>query len=513
MRQPKSDAEFHGHFGTATNNRNSLVSRAETQSRPDTAHTARSASHFTHTMPRPKRPAHPISHSVDALNRSGAGLAPSKRPKFDARNPHLAAPDAPETETDIFLEVDEGAIGKRRVHRNAVELEGYETDSSSEGFDATRKAWAKADGKQKEKAKKVDDDDDDMFGGDADEDEVDELEKDQDRGGVGKKDRNVKFLELDDIEGQEEEGAMGEIPVPPRFPDIFKDERRGESESSDDDEEKLAEEGIDEEVGAGGRKSHAPKREAFNMKSEMEDGRVDASGNFIRKAAEKDAIHDSWLAGISRKDMKKAREAMEKRELERREQIRRDDEVITSEVLSRLIVCLDRGESILEALARLGGKKKPDVSKNKNRWRQKKKAAAEDEMQVDKGKGKEAGDPAEVRRKEMVEKITGAADILLTRGQPEVYDETRESLMRQYKRETGDDWVDPKPEEVGTDDAAADMRQWEYRWTDGRDDGSTYGPYGNAEMRTWNEHGFFGEGVEFKLAGGIEGWTRAPGFV
>ncbi|KAI5852367.1 hypothetical protein BZA05DRAFT_444900 [Tricharina praecox] len=463
-------------------------------------------------MPRPKRPAHPISHSADALNRSGAGLAPSKRPKFDARNPHLVAPDAPEDETDIFLEVDEGAIGKRRVHRNAVELEGYETDSSEEGFNATRKGWAKAEGKKKAN-KDVDDEDDDMFGGDGDEDESDELEKDEDRGGIGKKNKNVKFLDLDDIEGQEEEGVTEALPVPQRFPDIFKDERQDESESSED-EEKLAEEGIDEEIGAGGRKSHAPKREAFNMKNEMEEGRVDTTGNFIRKAAEKDAIHDSWLAGISRKDMKKAKEAMEKREVERREQMRRDDEIMTSEVLSQLITYLDRGESILEALARLGGKKKPDANKNKNRWRQKKKeATAMDEMQIDKKKGKEAEDPTEVRRKEMVEKITEAADILLTRGQPEVYDETRESLMRQYKRETGDDWEDPKPAEGEGGDVLADTRQWEYRWTDGRDDGSTYGPYGNAEMKSWNEHGFFGEGVEFKLVDGIEGWTRAPGFI
>ncbi|KAA8893884.1 hypothetical protein FN846DRAFT_787288 [Sphaerosporella brunnea] len=456
--------------------------------------------------PRSKRPANPINHATDALNRSGAGLAPSKRPKFDARNPHLAAPDAPETEGDIFLEADEGAIGKRRVRRNAVELEGYESDSSEEGFDATHKQWAKED---TGKGKAVDEDDD-MFGGD-DDDEMKEPEPAK----IGRKDKNVKFLDIDDIEGQEEEGVDDQVPVQ-QYPDIFKDERREDSESSDD-EEKLAEEGLDEEVGAGGRKSHAPKREGFNMKSEMEEGRFDDSGNYIRKAAEKDAIHDSWLAGIRRKDIKKAKEAMEKREAERREQMRRDDAILTSEVLGRLIPCLERGESILEALARLGkAKKKQDTNKNKNQWRQKRKAAAaaaaEDEMEVDKQKGKEAEDPAEVRRKETVEKITEAADILLSRGQPEVYDETRESLMRQYRRETGEDWADPKPVDDGASDTGADTRQWEYRWTDGRDGGSTYGPYGSAEMKSWNEHGFFGEGVEFRLVDGMDGWTRVPGF-
>ena len=63
------------------------------------------------------------------------------------------------------------------------------------------------------------------------------------------------------------------------------------------------------ELGAGGKKSHAPKLDAFNMKNEQEEGRFDAQGNFVRKAADPDAVHDSWLEGVSKKDMKKAKEA------------------------------------------------------------------------------------------------------------------------------------------------------------------------------------------------------------
>jgi CD2 antigen cytoplasmic tail-binding protein 2 len=406
--------------------------------------------------PRPKRPNHTVSHSIDAMNRSGAGLAPSKRPKFDARNPQKLAPDAPETETDIFLEADEGAVGKRRVHRNAVELEGYDTDSTEDGFEATHKQWAsehtgKGKGKGKENMAEADggnddDDDDDMFGGD------DDKPAQADPMRVKRNKKNVKFMDLEEIEGQEEEISSLAVSGKHNFPDIFKDERHDGSGSSDDDEEKLAEEGLDPEVGIGGRKKHAPKRDAFNMKSEMEEGRFDANGNFIRKAVEKDAIHDSWLQGISRNDMKKAREAMEKREEARREQMLKDDEILTSDVLSTLIVCLERGESILEALARVGTSKKKNINKNKNQWRKKRKMAASDgtngQTVVDSQKGKEQEDPEETRRKEMVEKITEAANLLLTRDQPEVYDETRESLMRQYQRETGEPWVDRKPTEV-----------------------------------------------------------------
>ena len=41
------------------------------------------------------------------------------------------------------------------------------------------------------------------------------------------------------------------------------------------------------------------------MKNEQEEGRFDAQGNFVRKAADPDAVHDLWLEGVSKKDMKK----------------------------------------------------------------------------------------------------------------------------------------------------------------------------------------------------------------
>ena len=54
---------------------------------------------------------------------------------------------------------------------------------------------------------------------------------------------------------------------------------------------------------------------------------------------------------------------------------------------------------------------------------------------------KEDEDPEQVRIREAVNKITGAADQLLTRGQTEIYEQEREMLIRQYRRESGEDWV------------------------------------------------------------------------
>ena len=75
---------------------------------------------------------------------------------------------------------------------------------------------------------------------------------------------------------------------------------------------------------------------------------------------------------------------------------------------------------MLESLARLGRGKE----KRKPKWQNKNKRKGDDAMDVDHDKAPE--DPAETRRREAVETITGAADQLLTRGQTDIYDaETR----------------------------------------------------------------------------------------
>lgn len=431
---------------------------------------------------RPQRPKRPGA-ALDAAVRSGAGLPESKRPKFDVRNPFELAPDAPD-DTDVFLEVDEGAVGRRKVKRNRIDIEGYESDSSGDGFDETHKAW-----RGEEAAAEGGGDEDDMFADLRDSDEEKEKE-----GGKKDKRKNVKFMSLGDIEGQDF-----------KDPDTSDDEK----DRDDDDEEKEEGREIDPEIREGERTGkHRPEKVRFNMENELEEGKFDTSGNFIRKAAEKDAVHDSWLEGVSKKDMKRAAEAREKRDAELREKMKQDDLISTSEILSELIRCLEKGETVLEALARLGSASKKKKQNNKNSWRHKKKVA--DEMDVD--KAKEAEDPAEVRRKEIVERITGAADQLLTRGQNEIYDDTREALIRQYRRESGEDWVEPKAAQNGDDVSGLATKMWEYRWTDGRDDDSVYGPYGSAEMASWNQHGFFGEGVEFRWVDGTEGWTRVADF-
>ena len=459
--------------------------------------------------PRPKRGGEEFArtHYHDSNGPS------AKKPRFDVRNPSALVPDA--LEEDAVLEADE--IGKRgqQTKRSAVNIDGYESDSSNEGFDARANAKAKEAKLGNNGAMSKAEEDNDMFAdldeGFADGDADENLSKE------GKKKKDVQFVEVEEIEGQVG-GSKSGGHVSANFSlnrGRENRERDQEVESSSDsdvgDEERADVQGqVDEEVGAGGKKKHAPKLDAFNLHAEKEDGGFDDQMNYVRKARDPDAVHDTWLEGLSKKDMKKAKEAEDKRDLERRQKIIEADVVLTSDILGDLIPYLERGETVLEALARLGrGKKKKNP-----RWQKKRnKRKLDDDMEVDTEQTPD--DPVDAKRRQAVEAITGAVDQLLTRGQTEIYDAEREVLMRQYRRETGEDWVDTPQEQLdeGSTDGVRASKQWEYRWSDARDGGEAHGPYDGAMMVSWNDAGYFGDGVEFKQTGEAGDWSRSVDFV
>ena len=442
----------------------------------------------------------------------------AKKPRFDVRNPSTLAPDAPEE--DAILDADE--IGKRgqQAKRSAVNIDGYESDSSNEGFDAradAKKRDLKRNGETNGAQGSRQEEESDMF---ADlEDDLRDGDEDEEVTAEGKKKRKeVRFLGEEEIEGQVGSSKSGGhvsadllVNSSGKGKGKARDQEVDSSSESDVGDEERADAGdVDDEIGAGGKKEHAPKLDAFNMKNEQEEGRFDAQGNFIRKAADPDAVHDSWLDGVSKKDMKKAKEAADKRGEEQRQKGIEDDSLLSSDILKTLIPYLERGETVLEALARLGKGRE----KRKPKWQQNKHyRKSEDTMDIDPN-NTFAEDPAETRRRESVEAITGAADRLLTRGQTEIYDAERELLMRQYSREAGEEWVEA-PGDHGGDEEADGLREtkrWEYRWLDGRNGGAVNGPYNGGMMVSWNEAGYFGEGVEFREVG-VEGWSRVVDFV
>ncbi|KAI9836960.1 MAG: hypothetical protein M1837_003152 [Sclerophora amabilis] len=466
-------------------------------------------------VPRPKRAGETFArtHHLDEDTPSS-----TKKPRFDVRNPSALAPDA--AEDDAILELDEIGKGGQQAKRNAVNLDGFESDSSNEGFDA--RADAKAE-KAKDELNQQDAaqdavqmvDESDMF---ADlEEQFKDGDDDEELAREGKKKKkDVRFLDERDIDGQVYNSTGGgHVSSNFAWDESMKGKEKSKDreESSDSESEANADDkDVDEEIGAGGLKVHAPKLDAFNMKGEMEEGRFDAQGTFVRKAADPDMVHDSWLEGVSKKDMKRAKEAAKKRDAERRQKTLADDQVLTRDVFKTLIIHLQKGETALEALARLG----KGNAKKKPKWQNKHKNRRRHEMELD--AEEEPEDPVEVRRREAVEAITGAADQLMSRGRTDVYDEERELLRRQYARETGEEWVDPPPEEhLGQSDHSVDqgleVKQWEYRWTDARDGVEKHGPYDGAMMVAWMDAGFFGDGVEFKRVGSEGGWSRSADFL
>ncbi len=460
-------------------------------------------------LARPKRAAEDFArtHHKDA----DIGQA-SKKPRFDLRNPSALAPDAPEA--DVTLDAD--VIGSRgqNVCRNAVNIDGYDSDSENEGFN--RQALQKARAKE---SKSKDEEAGDMFADVDDFRDGDDSEGDATRIGPGKK-KAVRFLDADEIEGQvpnsrsgghvsanfEADRSTNGVVNGLELNQTEAQEVDSSSESEVDDETRAeAGEDVDEELGAGAKKSHAPKLDAFNMRNEQEGGRFDDQGNYVRKAADPDAVHDSWLEGLSKKDMRKAKEAADKREEGKRRADVHKDSVLTSDALKTLIPLLEKGETVLEALARLGkGKERKPKWQTKNKNRKKKDSEKDAEMEED---------PAEAKRKAAVEAITESADLILGRDQPEIYDAEREWLIRQYRRETGEEWVVPPSQDAEENGVDAGAKMWQYRWSDARDGGGTHGPYEGSMLVQWNDAGYFGDGVEFKRADNLGEWSRVVDFL
>ncbi|KTW26633.1 hypothetical protein T552_02642 [Pneumocystis carinii B80] len=265
----------------------------------------------------------------------------------------------------------------------------------------------------------------------------------------GEKGKKTRFVELNEIEGQDFESKR-------EFIDIL------------DEEDDIEDEDYDSELGASGRKKNPPKIEAFNMKADFEEGRFDEEGNYIRNAPDINAKHDIWLEGIKREDIIKAKKAMEKREEEERILVEKREELSLENMYERLLNFLEVGETILEALQRLG-----EGLEQKKRWTNKNKDKEHQGLKSNEETQKKYRD---------IEKITELADRLMQCGHNEIYDLTREAIARNYQKETGKVWKNSRKEE--------EEPKYEYKW-EGKEE--IYGPYERFQIKEWNDQGFFTE--------------------
>ncbi|QRW27448.1 UDP-galactose transporter [Rhizoctonia solani] len=383
--------------------------------------------------------------STRPIKRATSGAGPStKRTRFT--DPSDSATNG---DDQTFAEqVDENL--ENVSSRKGVKTEGYESDSSDDGEGVVE---------SRKKKGADDDDDDDMFA-------ATDPDKAKENDGAGKK--KEKFLALGDIEGQE----FG---------------RTATAESSDEDEP-------EDEDDAERKKKQGMGYEmsSFNMKAEMEEGKFAEDGTFVR-SFDPHAAHDKWMEGLDEREMKKAKKSkklMESREREREQREAKEAERGKEDVMKELLGFMQKGETVLEALQRLGSNSKGP------RRGQKKKAATEVLPQSIDGTAADENAPEE----SPVARVTSLASTLMSLGDSDVYEATYEMMLRLVRRSgiVSADW-DPHPPPPQTPDT-----KYEYRWAPDYVAASggqasadaVYGPYGVTEMGTWKAALYFGDDAE-----------------
>lgn len=378
--------------------------------------------------------------------------------------PEKRAHHGADGEGDLDLESQVERQGKARHGR--VMTEGYDSEESDDEG-AHKRNW----GQEK------DQDEDDMFAEEGDK-KKDESQK-----------KEPRFLKLSEIDGQEfgarthlgDDDDEEDDEQDPEY-ELERALRDTRHQDANADAERTPP-GSDDEDAPRSKKGMGFKIEQFNMKAEMAGGQFDEEGNYVRNKKDPFAQNDRWLDGnYSKKQIKAANEAQAHREREAKEKADADNaEYPTAEHAMRpLAECLQPGESVLDALQRIGVSAK----------REKKEGAK--------------GDAS--RQLDLITHLTSL--LMSTFGQMNIYDEMYESLVRQVRRAklVPEDW-DPsrKASEPEEDTAAPLAPSWEYKWTPAylanaakasnappEPDTKVYGPFPLADLRAWAAQGYFG---------------------
>lgn len=219
-------------------------------------------------------------------------------------------------------EVDSTLENPSAKRKGRVRNEGYESDSSDDGEGVVYS-------RRKDDAGEAGGDDDDMFS-------MGEKEAKKDEESA--RSRTKEFLRLGDIEGQE-------------FNDASDRESEDEDEPGDEDDVKRK-----KQAGMGYELS------SFNMREEMEEGKFAADGTYV-KTFDPHAVHDRWMDGVDEEEIKKARRRKRQQDRIQREKIKAEERELEQSggmgaLEIQLVGMLKRGETVLEALQRLGARSK-----------------------------------------------------------------------------------------------------------------------------------------------------------
>ncbi|KAK0483794.1 hypothetical protein IW261DRAFT_1550124 [Armillaria novae-zelandiae] len=338
-----------------------------------------------------------------------------------------------------FAEQVESAL-ETKNRKGRVKNEGYESDSSDDGEGVVLSR----------KNKVEDDEDEDMFAmGDEDE------KKEE----TSAKKKKAEYLRLGDIEGQEFGGS-------------------GSDGGSSDEEEPEDEDDAERRKKAG----MGYELSSFNMREEMEEGKFTEDGSYVR-SFDPHGVHDRWMDGVDEQEIKKARRRKRRMEKIQKERIKAEEQELEHSggvpaMEKDLLPYLKKGETVLEALQRLG------VQAKKSKQSAKSKAVTNDD--------KKPSAPSDI------EFITHLASNIMTLGDVDIYSKTYEELVRTVRssRSVDASWEPPSAD-----------KKYEFKWDapgSGQSD-QTFGPFGEDEMRSWYKAAYFGvagEKVKVREVGG-----------
>lgn len=223
-----------------------------------------------------------------------------------------------------FAEEVDGALEDPLAKRKGqVKTEGYDSDSSDDGEGVVL---------SRRKGAEAEEDDDDMFA------VGEKEEKKEDEQGGKKKE---EFLRLGDIEGQE-----------------FGNKSGSDDEHTSDDDEPEDEDDAERRKKAG----MGFELSSFNMREEMEEGKFSADGTYVR-SFDPHGVHDKWMDGVDEKEMKMARRRKRQQERLQKEKMKAEEKELEESggkgaLEIELVGLLKKGETVLEALQRLGAQAK-----------------------------------------------------------------------------------------------------------------------------------------------------------
>ncbi|KAH9996776.1 hypothetical protein BJV77DRAFT_1085323 [Russula vinacea] len=393
----------------------------------------------------------PREHAKRTTSSSGTGFPPTKKTRF------LEPAD---DDANFANEVDAALENPSATRKGRVKTDGYESDSSDDGEGVVFSRRPGADGA-------ANDEDEDMFATDP---------KEESKVEPGKKKGNgeEKFMRLGDIEGQERRRGLVR-----RLGRAGGRGRRGAAE----------------EGGMGYELS------SFNMREEMEEGKFSADGMYVRNF-DPHALHDRWMDGLGEREIKLARKRKRRQEKAQMEKMRAEERELEllggkDAVEREVLAMLKKGETVLEALQRLGARNKQSkVKQSGPATSRTAKASSQDSRGATDKPHNSLTD---------VEQLTHLASTLLSLGDTDIYSRTYEELVRSVRSagKVDPSWVPP----------SADVK-YEYKWnvpdsTGGQ--GQVFGPYGEEEMQSWYKASYFGltgEKVKVRPVGGEWGtWS------